>query len=51
MTYFGTFGKPTVRAHNIILIIKDIMVFSIQYSSVFYKRKKNLKSFEDGLNL
>lgn len=50
MTYFGTFGKPTVRAHNIILIIKDIMVFiSIhQYST---KGKKNLKSFEDGLNL
>lgn len=42
MTYFGTFGKPTVRAHNIILIIKDIMVFiSIhQYST---KGKKILK--------
>lgn len=36
MTYFGTFGKPTVRAHNIILIIKDITVFI----SILQKEKK-----------
>lgn len=36
MTYFGTFGKPTVRAHNIILIIKYITVFI----SILQKEKK-----------
>lgn len=39
MAYFGTFGKPTVRAHNIILIIKDITVFI----SILQKEKKSQK--------
>lgn len=48
MTYFGTFGKPTVRAHNIILIIKDIMVFiSIhQYSTKGKKSQKFRRWFK-----
>lgn len=47
MAYFGTFGKPTVRAKQYSSHYKRYYGIH-QYST---KGKKNLKSFEDGLNL